>query len=232
MSHLFGMNLDWLVYIFKDVLIFFNNYFNNWGLSIIVLTLILKFILFPTTLKQFRSMDKMKRVQPKLKEIQDKYKDNPEEMQRRTMELYKKENVNPFGSCLPTLLQIPILIGFYYLLSDPKYLGDLMKNSHFLGIDLMAKNNIILAVLSGISTFYQQKLTTVTAPADPNQKMLMYFMPAFLGFITYTVSAGVGLYWFTSNLIGIGQQYLINEYFIVKEHLQEKKDKEEPTEKK
>ena len=215
-----------IVLLFKSVLIFLNSYINNWGLSIVIFTIIIKFVLFPFTIKQFRAMDKLKKIQPKLKEIQDKYKDKPEEFQRRTMELYKKENVNPFGSCLPTLLQIPILIAVYYLLSETTYMGSLIKNATFLGIHLANKNYIILAVLSGLTTFYQQKLTTpaTTNANDSTQQMMLYFMPAMLAYITWTVNAGVGLYWITSNVIGIAQQYLINEFFIVKEHLHEKED--------
>jgi YidC/Oxa1 family membrane protein insertase len=217
--------LEPVVLLFKNILVFFNTYLDNWGLSIIILTLLIKVVLFPTTLKQFRAMDKMKKIQPKLKEIQDKFKDKPEELQRRTMELYKKEEVNPFGSCLPTLLQIPILFAMYYLLSEPKFMSSLIQDSHFLWFSLTGKNDLILAALSGLTTFYQQKLTTPASTGDANQQMqmMLYIMPAFLAFITYTVSAGVGLYWVASNIIGIGQQYLINEYFVVKEHHQEKK---------
>ncbi len=217
--------LEPVVLLFKNILIFFNTYLDNWGLSIIILTLLIKIVLFPTTLKQFRAMDKMKKIQPKLKEIQDKFKDKPEELQRRTMELYKKEEVNPFGSCLPTLLQIPILFAMYYLLSEPKFMSSLIQDSRFLWFSLSGKNDLILAALSGLTTFYQQKLTTPASGGDANQQMqmMLYIMPAFLAFITYTVSAGVGLYWVASNIIGIAQQYLINEYFIVKEQHQEKK---------
>lgn len=212
-----------IVLLFKNVLIFLHGFINSWGAAIIILTLVIKLILFPTSIKQFQGMDKMKKIQPKLKEIQDKFKDKPDELQKRTMELYKKENVNPFGSCLPTLIQIPILIALYYLLSDPHYMSAYLKDAHFLWFNLSAKNDIILAVLSGVTTFFQQKLTS-PAGSDSNQQMLLYMMPVFLAWVTYTVNTGVGLYWVTSNLIGIGQQYLINEYFIVKEHRHEKEE--------
>lgn len=167
-------------------------------------------------------MNKMKELQPKLKEIQEKYKDKPEEYQRRTMELYKKEKANPFGSCLPMIIQMIVLVAFFQLLQDAKFL-QAMGDASFLGIILKDKNNIILTVLSAVTTFFQQKLTTPTTGNDPQQQTFLYIMPLMLAWFTYTVNAGVGLYWVTSNAIGIIQQYIINEYFIVKEHIQEKK---------
>ena len=149
-----------LIFLFKNILIFFNTFTNSWGWSIVLLTILIKVVLFPTMLKQARVMDKMKKIQPKLKEIQDKYKDKPEEYQRRTMELYKQEKVNPFGSCLPMLIQLPLLIGLFYLLSEPKYMGSLIQNSTFLWFHLQSKNSISLAIISAVTTFLQTKLTT------------------------------------------------------------------------
>jgi len=174
-------------------------------------------------------MNKMKLLQPKLKEIQEKYyKTNPEEYQRRTMELYKKDKVNPFSGCLPLLIQIPILFAIFNLLQNPDYIANVIKDASFLGLFLLKdKGNIPLAVLSGITTFFQQKLTTPNTTANDQTQMMLYIMPIMFGFFTYQVNAGIGLYWVVSNIVGIAQQYLINEYFIVKEHLQHKE--EEPS---
>jgi YidC/Oxa1 family membrane protein insertase len=208
--------------IFKALLEFFYNLTHNWGWAIILLTIIIKMILFPTTIKQFRVMAKMKEIQPRLKAIQDKYKDKPEEFQKRTMELYKSEKVNPFSGCLPMLIQFPILILFYNALQDHQFTTQVMKDAAFYGIILKENHNLILAILSGVTTFFQQKLTMPATGNDQQQKMFLYFMPLMLGWFTWQINAGVGLYWVTSNLIGIIQQYIINEYFIVKEHITHK----------
>ncbi|HEX7713561.1 MAG TPA: YidC/Oxa1 family membrane protein insertase [Bacillota bacterium] len=215
--------------LFRIVLQFFFENTQSWGWAIILLTLLIKIVLFPMNVKQFQAMEKMKRIQPKMKEIQDKYKDKPEELQRRTMELYQKEKVNPFGSCLPLLIQLPLLWAIFALLQDPKNgIASVIASSPFFWFTLGAKGDILLAILSGVTTFFQQKLTTPTAGAvDSSQKTMLYIMPLMFAFFTWTVTNGIGLYWVASNIIGIAQQYLINEYFIVKEHI--KKDNE-PTE--
>jgi YidC/Oxa1 family membrane protein insertase len=211
--------------VFKSLLEFFYNFTHNWGWAIILLTIVIKMVLFPTTIKQFRVMAKMKEIQPRLKEIQDKYKDKPEEFQKRTMELYKTEKVNPFSGCLPMLIQFPILILFYNALQDHQFTTQVMKDAAFYGIILKENHNIILAILSGVTTFFQQKLTMPATGNDQQQQMFLYLMPLMLGWFTWQINAGVGLYWVTSNIIGIIQQYVINEYFIVKEHITHKTEK-------
>lgn len=203
---------------------YFYSFTQSWGWSIILLTVLIKMVLFPTTIKQIQAMNKMKLLQPKLKEIQEKYyKANPEEYQRRTMELYKKEKVNPFSGCLPLLIQIPILFAIFNLLQNPDYINNVIKDASFLGLFLLKdKGNIPLAVLSGVTTFFQQKLTTPATGGNDQTQMMLYIMPVMFGFFTYQVNAGIGLYWVVSNVVGIAQQYLINEFFIVKEHLQHK----------
>lgn len=221
--------------LFKVILEYFFSLTHSWGWSIILLTVLIKMVLFPTTLKQIQAMNKMKLLQPKLKEIQDKYyKTNPEEYQRRTMELYKKENVNPFSGCLPLLIQIPILFAIFNLLQNPDYIANVIKDASFLGLFLLKdKGNLPLAILSGLTTFFQQKLTMVSTTANDQTQMMLYIMPVMFGFFTYQVNAGIGLYWVVSNIVGIAQQYLINEYFVVKEHFQHKEgESSEETKKK
>lgn len=208
--------------IFQAIIDFFYSLTHNWGWSIILLTILIKMVLFPTTIKQFKVMNKMKELQPKLKEIQDKYKDKPEEYQRRTMELYKTEKVNPFSSCLPMVIQIPILILFYNLLQNPTFIAESLKDATFFGIVLKDSRNLILAVISGATTFLQQKLTMPASGNESQQQVFLYIMPLMLGYFTYQLNAGIGLYWITSNVIGVIQQYVINEYFIVKKHIQDK----------
>lgn len=212
--------------IFQSLLEFFYQYTHNWGWAIILLTVLIKIVLFPLMINQFRSMAKMKDIQPKLKEIQDKYKSKPEEYQRRMMELYKNEKVNPFGGCLPLLIQMPILIIFYNVLSNPTFIHDVLQNAAFYGIILKDKHNLFLAIFSAVTTFLQQKLTMPVTAGDQQQqqqKMFLYLMPLMLGYFTWNINAGIGLYWVTSNIFGILQQYIINEYFIVKEKVTSKK---------
>lgn len=185
----------------------------SWGWSIIILTLLLKLVLFPSTVKQFRSMNKLREVQPKIKEIQEKYKDRPEEQQKRTMEIYQKEKINPFSSCLPMLIQIPIFLGFYQALQDPTFL-EKIKDATFMGITLGADKNLVLAIISGVATFLQQKLTPA-ASADPaaatQQKMFMIMMPLMLAWFTYQFNAGIGIYWVTNTLLSVIQQLYVND---------------------
>lgn len=214
----------------RIILEFFYSLTNNWGWSIILLTVLIKIILFPTTIKQFQAMNKMKQLQPKLKEIQEKYyKSNPEEYQRRTMELYRKEKVNPFSGCLPLLIQIPILFAIFNLLQNPEYLANVIQDARFLGILLKNNGNLPLAIVSAVTTFFQQKLTTPATAGTDQTQMFLYIMPIMFGFFTYQVNAGIGIYWVVSNMVGIAQQYLINEYFTVKEHLHSKDDESKKT---
>lgn len=220
------------VSLFEIVLKFIFTYTHSWGWSIILLTLLIKIILFPTSIKQIRSMEKMKQLQPKLKEIQDKYKDKPEEFQKRTMELYKKEKVNPLGGCLPMLIQLPLLWAIFALLQNPKNnVAELIKNSDFLWFQLGQTKDYILAIISGVTTFIQSKMTTPKTGTEPTQQMFLYIMPVMFGYFTWTVTAGIGLYWVASNIIGIVQQYLIYEYFVVKDHIH-KEETQLETEKK
>ena len=210
--------------LFQIILEYFYSLTNSWGWAIILLTILIKMILFPTMIKQVQAMNKMKDIQPKLKEIQEKYyKTNPEEYQRRTMELYKKEKINPFSGCLPLIIQIPILFGIFRLLQNPDYIANVIKDASFLGLFLLKDKGIIpLAIISGITTFFQQKLTTPTTAGNDQTKMMLYIMPIMFGVFTYQVNAGIGLYWVVSNLVGIAQQYMINEFFTVKKHLHNK----------
>jgi YidC/Oxa1 family membrane protein insertase len=225
---------DQFINLFANLITFFHqggfgfHWLISWGWAIIILTIVIKIILFPTMIKQVQAMNKMKIIQPKIKEIQDKFKDKPDELQRRTMELYKKEQVNPFGGCLPMLIQLPLLWAIFGVLQDPTFVKNFFQDATFFWLHLVQKHDLILAVISAITTFFQQKLTTPTTGADPNQKIFLYIMPVMFGFFTYQVNAGVGLYWVISNIVGIAQQYIINEYFTVKEHIHKLGDNPEP----
>jgi YidC/Oxa1 family membrane protein insertase len=197
--------------IMAKLLVFFHDNLGvGWGMSIIFLTLLVKVVLFPFSLSQIRSMEGMKK-------IQEKYKNNPEEQQRKMMELYQKNKVNPLGGCLPLLLQLPILWALFQVLRVPENFNIDFTNAYFLTMDLTKSHSYwLLAVISGLTSFLQQKMTTVST-ADTSQSTMMYVMPVFMGYITYTLKAGIGVYWVASTVIGIIQQWVITRFFIHEE---------------
>lgn len=188
----------------------------NWGLAIILLTITIKMLLYPLTVKQIKGMRGMQKVQPKMAELQKKHKGDKARLQQEMAKLYKEENVNPLAGCLPILVQMPILIALYWsIFGLPE-----LKNAGFFWItDLSAHSNfptLILAILSAATTFWSTKQTQGKQPPAANpksdqaaqtQKMMLYIMPVFIGYMTYSFPAGLGIYWVTSNLVQIAQQW-------------------------
>ena len=186
---------------------FLYSYVGNYGVAIIILTIIIRFLTFPLQFKSFKSMKKMQIVQPELQKLREKYKDKPQEMQKRTMELFKRSGANPLGGCFPMLLQVPIFIAFYQAISNSVELVG--SPFAFWLFDLSAKDPYyVLPVLMGITMFAQTKLNPSTT-ADPNQQKIMYIMPLVFCFMMKDLPAGLNLYFFVSNLVGIGQQVLV-----------------------
>jgi len=182
----------------------------SYALAIIILTILIKVVLFPLTQKQMVSMKKMQEIQPKIKEIQDKYKNkDPQKMQQKIMEMYRENNVNPMAGCLPILVQMPILIALYRSLLHIEFLNN--EHAGFLWITTLTDKDpyFILPLLAGITTFMQTKLTTSTT--DQTQRMMLYMMPVFITWISTTVPAGLVLYWVTFNILGFAQQLLVNK---------------------
>jgi YidC/Oxa1 family membrane protein insertase len=176
----------------------------NYGAAIILLTIVIKLLLYPLTVKQVKSMKAMQELQPKMKEMQEKYKDNPEKLQKEMTAMYKQTGVNPLAGCLPLIVQMPILIGIFYAIRDYTYLN---PPPQFLWInDLAAPDHTyILPVLSAATTYFQQKQTTTEVTQQT--KMMMIFMPLFIGYISITFPAGLVLYWVVSNAVQIAQQW-------------------------
>jgi YidC/Oxa1 family membrane protein insertase len=154
----------------------------------------------------------MQKLQPKIKELQEKYKSDPQRLQTEMVAFYKNNNINPFGGCLPMLIQLPILIAFYYFLLSPE-LKSIIEQTHsavnFLWIsDITEKDPFyILPALLMITTYIQQKITTNTA--DRMQRQMLLIMPLFLGFISIQFPAGILIYWNVSNIIGILQSFIV-----------------------
>ncbi len=185
----------------------------NYGIAIILITILIKLLLYPLTHKSYVSMYKMQKLQPKIKIIQQKYKGaDPEQKKKMNMELmalYKKEGVNPASGCLPLLLQLPILWAFFSLLTAAV---ELWQQPFFLWIkDLSAKDPyLILPILMGISQFALQIMTPSGNPSQ--QKITALLMSGFFTFIFASFPSGLVLYWLTYNLLSIGQQHFINKY--------------------
>ncbi|HEY1435564.1 MAG TPA: membrane protein insertase YidC, partial [Thermoanaerobaculia bacterium] len=193
-------------------------YVGNWGVAILVVTFLIRLLLFPLTAKSYISMKKMQKLTPKMNAIRDKYKKAKSDAQQRQkmnmelMALYQAEGANPMSGCLPMILQLPILVAFYNVLSRSI---ELRHAPFFLWIhDLSAiDSTYVLVILMIVSMYVQQAMTPATM--DPAQKKIFMFMPVFMGFFFKDMPAGLVLYWLFSNLLTIGQQLVMNR--IVKE---------------
>ena len=184
----------------------------NYGLAIIVMTIIVKLILWPLTQKQIQSLKDMMKIQPKMDEIRARYKDDKERMNLELANLYKTNKINPLSGCLPLLLQFPIMIGIFYGIRDFQYVGP----ANFLWMESISNPDpwYILPVLSALTTFITSKQTMPgqgEGKSPLNSKMMTYFMPVFIGYISITFPAGLVLYWVVMNLMQILQQTLMSK---------------------
>jgi len=177
----------------------------SYGLAIILLTIVIKMILYPLTVKQVKSMKAMQELSPKMKKLQEKYKDKPQIMQQKVGELYKEAGVNPLAGCLPLLIQMPILMGMYYALYNFQYPSP--EAAAFMWLPSMSDPDpyYILPVLSALTTFLQQKQTTTEM--NQQMKIMMIGMPIFIGWISLNFPSGLVLYWVTMNVVQIAQQW-------------------------
>lgn len=224
----FAKGMLWLLNAFYSVI-------PNYGLAIIFVTVLVRMALFPLTLKGMKSMKRMQALAPEMQELKEKYGEDPQEMNKRMMQLYKERGVNPVGGCLPMLLQAPVFIAFYRMLwsayelrgapftiisfgnyqwvrdlSEPDRLLALpfMEHVPFLGEHFTTLN--LLPILMAASMVLHQKVMPVSGPAqNDQQKIIMTVMPVFFGFITYNMAAGLNLYILTSTVLGMVQQKLI-----------------------
>lgn len=187
--------------------------FHNYGVAIIVLTMLIKLVFYPLSAISLKSMKQMQLLRPEMDEIKKKYKDNPKKMQQATMDLYRKNNVKPLAGCLPMLVQIPIFIAFYKVLT----VSIELRGANFLWIKDLARADTIfhlgtfplniLPILNGLTMFWQQSLT----PTDPNQKSLKYMMPVMITVFFYKLPSGLILYWLVTTLVTVLQQYQVQK---------------------
>ena len=183
---------------------------NNWGWSIIFLTILIKLAFFPLSAASYKSMARMKVVQPRVMELKERYKGEPQKLNQAMMEMYRKEKINPLGGCFPVLIQIPVFIALYWVLLASVE----MRAAPWLGwIQDLAKPDpyFILPVIMAVSMFIQTKLNPT--PPDPLQAKLMMFMPIAFSVMFFFFPSGLVLYWVVNNILSIAQQWQINKLF-------------------
>jgi YidC/Oxa1 family membrane protein insertase len=198
---------------------------HNWGWAIVLLSLAIYLVLFPLSLKQMRSMKEMQALQPRILELREMYKDNPQKLNKEIMELYREHKVNPFGGCLPLILQIPVFFALYQALmrsvalkgasflwikdlSEPDKLFTLKTNIPIIGNEIN-----LLPVLMMIGMFIQQKLSlgSSSSGSAEQQKMMLVIFPVLFGIIFYHMPAGLVLYWFINSTLMLIYQMRISK---------------------
>lgn len=180
---------------------------NNYGVAIIILTTVVRIPFIPLINKSQESMKKMQDIQPRMAEVKEKYKNDPQKMQKETMELYKKHKVNPLGGCLPMLLQIPVFFALYKVLLIAIELRD--APFMFWIHDLSVKDPYyVLPVIMGVTMVIQQKMTPSTM--EPMQQKIMMLMPVVFTFMFLSFPSGLVVYWLINNVLSIAQQFYVN----------------------
>ncbi len=220
--------MSFLTEAIKSVLVFFYGLVGNYGVAIILLTILVRAILLPLSVAQIRSTRKIQELQPQINELRKKHKNDPQKLNKETMELYKKAGANPLGGCLPVLLQFPIIIALFNVLRNFPYQGA----PYFLGLNLALPDPhnpalkfagglamplgwpyLVLPVLAGVTTYLQTALTPMSAdPNDPtarSMKSMMMIFPFLIGYYALTYPAGLSLYWVTQNVFTIVQNYFM-----------------------
>jgi len=217
-----AINFGWFDVLAKPTLWLLNflyGYIGNYGVAIILVTILIKGVFWPITQKGMKSMKNMQKLQPKVAKLKEKYKDDPTKMNQEMMALYKTYKVNPVGGCLPMVIQIPFFFALYRVLMAAielrhapfmLWINDLSAPDRLMvGFDIPYIHGIpVLTLLMGISMFLQQKMTPTTA--DPTQAKVMQFLPVVFTFMFINFASGLVLYWFVNNLLSILQQQLIN----------------------
>jgi YidC/Oxa1 family membrane protein insertase len=206
-----SLDLGWFTVIAKPLLYtlkFFYNYVGNYGIAIIIITIILKAIFFPLTHKSYKSMKGMQKIQPEMTKLREKYKDDRDSMNKAVMELYKEHKVNPMGGCLPMVVQIPV---FFALYKSLMFSIELRHAPFFFWITDLADKDpyYVTPVIMGVTMFIQQKMTP--SQMEPMQQKMMLALPVVFTFMFLSFPSGLVLYWLVNNVLTIGQQMYINK---------------------
>jgi YidC/Oxa1 family membrane protein insertase len=219
-----------LVDVFESVLKFFHDTVGaSWGLSIILLTIVVRALLLPLAVKQFRSMQALQRIAPHLKVLQEKYKDDKQRLQQETMKFYQEHKVNPFASCLPLVAQLPVFLSLFYMLrkdlrhdicpdinpesvANPKPCGHSDASQFWFIHDITDKATgsvLVVLIVLYVGSQLVSSLLMMTATADKNQKTIMLLLPFFFVAFVFRFPAGLIMYWITTNIWTIGQQQFL-----------------------
>jgi YidC/Oxa1 family membrane protein insertase len=205
---------QWILEFWHDLI---GDFPNSWGWSIILMTFTVRIAILPLTFKGVKSMQRLQVLQPKIKEIQERYKDDRQRMNQEVMAFYQREKVNPLGSCLPLILQIPFFISLFYLLRSDEFTADIADNPGFYAIDNLAEkvtDPVLLGVLIVLYVGTQLAASAVTAiSADPMQRRIMFALPFVFVVFIINFEAGLILYWITTNVWTIGQQLLVRKLY-------------------
>ncbi len=217
-----SIDFGWFTFLAKpllQVLKWIYRYTHNYGIAIIILTILIKILFWPLTHKSYKSMQGMKKLQPKMAEIKEKYKDDRDKLNQELMMLYRTYKVNPLGGCLPMVLQIPVFFALYRMLyaaielrHQPfcLWINDLTAPDRLnIGVHIPYLGGLpVLTLLMGVSMFIQQKMTPSTG--DPRQEKMMLMMPVVFTVFFINFPSGLVLYWLVNNILSIVQQYMIN----------------------
>ncbi|HYN90677.1 MAG TPA: YidC/Oxa1 family membrane protein insertase [Thermoleophilaceae bacterium] len=205
---------QWILKFWHDLI---GDFGGSWGVAIILLTFTVRIVILPLTFKGVKSMQRLQTLQPEIKKIQARYKGDKQRMNQEVMAFYQREKVNPLGSCLPLLLQIPFFISLFYLLRSDLFQRDIASNPGFLAIDNLAEKvtePVLLGVLIVLYVGTQLAASAVTAiSADPMQRRIMFALPFVFVIFIYSFEAGLIVYWITTNVWTIGQQLLVKKLY-------------------
>lgn len=206
-----SLDLGWFTVIAKPLLYsikFFYKYVGNYGVAIIIITIILKMLFFPLTHKSYKSMKGMQKIQPEMTKLREKYKDDRDTMNKEVMALYREHKVNPMGGCLPMIVQIPV---FFALYKSLMFSIELRHAPFFLWVTDLADKDpyYVTPVIMGVTMFIQQKMTP--SQMDPIQQKMMLALPVVFTFMFLSFPSGLVLYWLVNNVLTIGQQMYINK---------------------
>ena len=206
--------------VFLETLKKLSEFTGNYGVGIILLTVMVRVIILPLTIKQEKSMKKMREIQPEIDKLREKHKDNPQEMQIKMQEIYKKNQVNHMAGCLPLIVQMFIFVTLFRVLNNA---NSIPSDATFLWFNLKQPDALvklpftgvfsainIFPLLNTVVTFFQQKMmSTGTQDSNPQMKTMLYTLPLVILVMTYNMPSGVSLYWFTSSLLAVIQQFFI-----------------------
>ena len=205
---------QWVLEFWHDLL---GDFDGSWGVAIILLTFTVRLFILPLTFKGVKSMQRLQQLQPEIKRIQERYKDDRQRMNQEVMAFYQREKVNPLGSCLPLVLQIPFFIALFSLLNSDSFQRDIADNPGFLVIDDLADkvtDPVLLGVLIVLYVGTQLAASLVTAiSADPTQRNIMLALPFVFAIFIVNFPAGLIVYWITTNVWTIGQQLAVKKLY-------------------